>query len=268
MNQKTTIILTGLVLIVLSIFIIYDFSRTKGGSLQNSALSPHILLLTQPVTSFSGVVEQIQGDTIIVTQNQFRTDKDKTKVSITYSINTSKKTQVYQKLPNVNYLFKQVSIVPPKSASKQDIKVGSYIVATSPVDLRMVKTNIFETDTITIVDSPNIVNTLSGVITELKNDSITLKAPVPAVYEAGKKNNPPLQEKNFVITIDPNTEISRMSFITTEELKEQTPSSTEPKPQKLNVADLKVGMQATIYTDNDVLDTSSLTALRIDPMIK
>ena len=106
-----------------------------------------------------------------------------------------------------------------------------------------------------MINLPPIINTLNGKIVNVTNSTLTLKAFAPVAAAP--------QEKEYTIHITQDTEISRNVYDTN-----MTPGEppTPPKPEKLTLADLKTDMRATVYTAEDVIETQTLTALRIEPM--
>jgi len=67
MNTKKVILISLVALAFLAFFIVSDAKNKSGGG---GAISQNILYITQPVMSFSGVVEKIEGNKITVTQKQ------------------------------------------------------------------------------------------------------------------------------------------------------------------------------------------------------
>lgn len=266
MNHKIIIVIGLIVLGMLVLFTFFDYK--KKSELGDQSGSPNILYITQPVTSFSGIVEKIEGNRLTVSLKQtliqnvtppppvavgvsplpIPTPKI---VTITYQIVASDKTQIYQFAPYVNYLFKTVAPVPPRltTLTIKDIKVGQYITLNSQVDLRTFVGTVFETN---IINLPPITNTLNGKIISLEGDILTIKG---KVIEGTFINSAPVvhQEKEYRITIMTDTEISRMS-------------SSVPKNEKLSTSDLKKDMQVVVYTAEDVTESQTLTALRIEPV--
>ena len=274
MNHKKIIVVGIILLGILALFMLIDYKNKNG--LGGQTLSPNILYITQPVTSFSGKVEKIEGNTILVS-NQYTipqtapisitvipnqppvmpTPQIKT---ITYKLLVTDKTQISQPTANINYLFK--TIIPPSAPgfptastpnlTVKNIKVGQYITVNSQDDLRTLLKNTFEA---TMINLPPIINTLNGKIVNVTNSTLTLKAFAPVAAAP--------QEKEYTIHITQDTEISRNVYDTN-----MTPGEppTPPKPEKLTLADLKTDMRATVYTAEDVIETQTLTALRIEPM--
>ncbi|MCW1310078.1 MAG: hypothetical protein QXP04_05270, partial [Candidatus Nanoarchaeia archaeon] len=150
MGEKRIIINLIVLLTFLFFFILFKFYNKKDGS--TPPISPNILYLTSPVTSFSGKVENIAGTTLFVS-NQYDilqtipvfttffpnkpsiipTPKIKT---LTYKVLITEKTQITQPPLNINYLFKTVSPTLPPKLTKKDIKVGQYIYINTQTDLR------------------------------------------------------------------------------------------------------------------------------------
>ena len=267
MNQKKAIALTLIILGILAIFMLSDYFKKNG--LNNLSVSPNILYITQPVTSFSGIVDKIEGNRLFVSQKQTLTQNilppvamkastlpsplptPKT-VTVTYRVVTSDKTQISQSATFINYLLKTVTPSPVAKLTIKDVKVGQSVTVSSQTDLRTLAGNTFEATTVNL---PQITNTLNGKIVGLEENTLTLKAftPVTSMANPGSAAPAAPKEKEYRITITSDTEISRMD--------------NQGKPEKLTLTDLKKDMQVTVYTAEDVTESQTLTALRIEPMI-
>jgi hypothetical protein len=267
MDHKKIIVIGVVILGILTLFMVVDYKNKNG--LGGQTLSPNILYITQPVTSFSGKVEKIEGNVVSISSqyallqtapiaitvmpNQppvMPTPQTKT---VIYKLLVTDKTQINQPATFINYLLKTVTPAPQTKLTIEDVKVGQMIMVNSAVDLRTLKSNQFEA---TMINLPPINNTLNGKIVKITNNSLTLKAfaPVAAVTDP--------QEKEYTIHITQDTEISR-NIYSTNMNPEEPP--TPPKPEKLAISDLKADMQVTAYTSEDVTETQTLTALRIEP---
>lgn len=261
MNHKKVIVVGIILLGILALFITLDYKK-KGG-LGGQIMSPNILYLTSPVNSLSGKVEKIEGNSVLIS-NQYTapqtapiaitvmpnqppvmpTPQVKT---ITYKLLVTDKTQISQPASNVDYLFKTVTPAPISKFTIKDIKVGQMVTVNSNADLRTLKNNEFEAIEINL---PPIANTLNGAIVSVANNVLILKAFAPTTATTSEVAP---SEKEYAINIIQDTEISRMT------------SEEPPKPEKLSLADLKTNMQAVVYTSEDVTETQTLTALRIEP---
>lgn len=288
MSKNQMILGTVVVLGMLSVFMFSDFYKNyKNKGTDNQFISSNILYITQPVTSFSGKVEKIEGNAVSVSSQYslpqtapivitvipgqppiMPTPQVKT---ITYKLLITGKTQISQPPLNVNYLFKTTT--PPgapalpaaTTTSKltiKDIKVGQNITMSSQTDLRVLSGDMFEAMTINL---PQIANTLNGKIVNIEGNTLTLKAPAPISGAMGTVNAVAgsSQEKEYRINMTSDTEISRMSPPVAVKAGEMP---QPPQNEKLALSDLKKDMQVTVYTAQDVIENKELTALRIEPM--
>ena len=286
MNHKKIIVVGIILLGILALFMTVDYKNKNG--LNGQTVSPNILYLTSPVNSLSGKVEKIEGNAVSISSqyallqtapiaitvmpNQppvMPTPQIKT---ITYKLLVTDKTKISQPASNINYLFKTITpsgapgfpTASTPNLTVKNIKVGQYITVNSQDDLRTLLKNTFEA---TMINLPPIINTLNGKIVNITNNTLTLKAFAPVAAAppmiALDTAPPTPQEKEYTIYITQDTEISRNVYGT-----HMTPGEppTPPKPEKLTLADLKADMRATVYTVEDVIETQTLTALRIEPV--
>jgi len=286
MNHKKIIVVGIILLGILALFMTVDYKNKNG--LNGQTVSPNILYLTSPVNSLSGKVEKIEGNAVSISSqyallqtapiaitvmpNQppvMPTPQIKT---ITYKLFVTDKTQISQPASNINYLFKTITpsgapgfpTASTPNLTVKNIKVGQYITVNSQDDLSTLLKNTFEA---TMINLPPIINTLNGKIVNITNNTLTLKAFAPVAAAppmiALDTAPPTPQEKEYTIYITQDTEISRNVYGTN-----MTPGEppTPPKPEKLTLADLKADMRATVYTVEDVIETQTLTALRIEPV--
>ena len=259
MNHKKLVVIGVIALLLLMALMAVDYQKKKGTN--GYTISQNILSITQPVTSFSGIVEKIEGNRLFVTQK------------VTYQVIVSDKTQIYRPMtPYIVYLFKTVLsdpgqdfTMPAQKSTIKDIQAGQYITIDSQVDLRTLAGTSFEAVTITL---PQKIITLKGKITRLEGNTLTVKA-----FVSTTTSTP--QEKDYTITITPDTEISRLTYPPTPEgTPYPTPEnsilnpSTPPTPEKLSPSDLRMDMQVTVYTDTDVTTSLTGNALRIEPVIE
>ena len=109
-----------------------------------------------------------------------------------------------------------------------------------------------------MINLPQKNNMINGQIASVGEDALTIKAYSSVMAPAGAAGIAMAQPKQieYTIKISSDTEISRMIY-----------TSTPPKSEKLSISDLKKDVQATIYTDADIAQGTSFTALRIEPMI-
>lgn len=258
MDHKKIIVIGVVVLGILTLFMFNPPS--------NKTVSKNILYLTQPATSFSGAVDKIEGNRLTISQKQILTQppaavniSGKT-VTLTYQVIVTDKTQISQSPAFISYLFKIVTPAPTLKSTIKDIKVGQSLTVNSQVDLRTLVGNVFEATTVNL---PQKTNTLNGKIISLEGNVLTIKGFSPTMVSLADPGAVPAtpQEKQYRISITSDTEISRNVYggnVNPGVLVAQ-------KPEKLTLSDLKVDMQATVYTAEDVTETQTLTALRIEP---
>lgn len=213
-----------------------------------------ILFLTQPVKTFSGMIEKIDGDTLTVSQNM--TTNSVTQ-KITYRVITDKNTTIEQPASPIPYLFKtngspNTSVIPsvyPARDSRgipfKNIKVGQSAKIETNEDLRTLTSQEFKASRVTL---NAIANTLSGPVFDVGGSTLIIKA-----YPPSTPSSESPKERNYRVKITDNTEISR-----------NAPDGT---PVRLSLNDIKRNMWVVAYTDVDINSITEFTALRVDPSL-
>jgi len=181
--------------------------------------------------------------------------------TLTYKVKVTKTTTFSRPANQVNYLLVTGTPVPPPALSVKDIAVGQTITVSSAKDLRTLASDEFEAISISL---PPITTTITGKITavDAQNNTLVLKAMPPA--GPMQQTTQPSGEVEYLITVSPQTEISRLK--PAEAAKEET-IPKPPQAEKFSLSDLKVDMQATVYTAVDIASNQKFTALRIEPVI-
>jgi hypothetical protein len=266
MNAKIIIPLVLFVIALpLSVFLFLKWSDQNTSD--KRPVSQHILALTQPVMSFSGVVDKVDGHIITLTQVLPPTDPalippattnlalppspTPAPSPLTYQVVVSDQTQISQPpTQGVNYLFKKNVPPDPLSLSLTDVVAGLYLTVSSKEDLRTLTDDSFEAIMITL---PEQIIYLNGKITGVKGNELIIKASPPALLDP-RLPATAQQDQEYTITITPDTEISRMSV------------GVGLNPERLSLSDLKADMQVAVYTGTDVTQGTQFTALRLEPM--
>ena len=228
---------------------------------------PDYLFLTHPVMTFTGKIDSVEENAIWVSQN-FTLFQNSTmtpvgnlgqqnfppsplptpiKRTIRYKVLITDNSIISQPTTSINHLFASPSPPNQKKISIKDLAIRETVTIGTNSDLRLLSTNQFEAASIQL---PPISNTVYGTITDIKDNQIFVKGnmvmPLPDALEKS-------QEKQYQVTITDTTEISRMN--------------NWGKPEKLAFSDLKKDMQVNVYTAEDVVESQTLTALRIEPML-
>lgn len=230
------IVVLGVLLLVLGAGAL----KKNNSSLNNP--SSTILFLTQPVKTFSGIIEKIDGDTLIISQNMTMNSATQ---KVTYRVITDKNTLIEQPESPIPYLFAKTAGAGNMKKTIKDLKVGQAAVVNTDEDLRTLTSQEFKATRVTL---NAIANTLSGPVFDVGGNTLIIKTipPFTPVSETPK-------ERNYRIKITSNTEISR--------------SAADGTPVRLTLNDLKRNMWVVAYTDGDVNSGTDFTALRIDPSI-
>jgi hypothetical protein len=202
----------------------------------------NIFFLTQPVKTFSGVIEKIEGDSVTVSQNM--TNGSVTQ-NISYRVITDKNTVIEQPESPVPYLFAKTADAIKKKKTIKDLKVGRAAVVNTDEDLRALTSPEFRATRITL---GSIANTLSGKVFDVNGNTLIIRA----IPSSSPGSDSP-KEKNFRVKITDNTEISR--------------SAADGTPVRLTLDDLKRNIWVIVYTDGDLNSGTEFTALRVDPSV-
>ncbi len=233
----------------------------------SETVSPYILFLTNPVYSFSGKVEKVSGNNIVLkseamlNQTEFiPPDMDinnggtpyptPIRKLLTYTVVITDKTIIRQPPSNIiPYLDQQRKSASEKKLTIKDIEIGSAITVNSKVDLRTLKDNTFEAVS---VDLPHKQNSISGKILSVENGYLVVEndMPMPRLPEATEAE---VDIKDYKVFVSDNTEISYADNLNPE------------KPVFLSLKDLKKGMQVTVYFDITKSNYPEYYALLIRP---
>ncbi len=287
--HKKLIILGALIIALIGTYILRNNYLGSGSA---GTVSSNILYLTQPITSFSGTIDKIEGNSIIISQNMILQQVFNSPIAppnnpmqpvppvqitppqpkkITYKVLITDKTNIARPTVFVPYLLKQSqSLGRPMGQSEKlsikDLKVGQIVNTSSNIDLRTLKGSQFEATYINVAAK---TISISGTITNVKQNQIIVKSlPPTTAVDIGFRGGPanmapsnqqPPKEQNYTVTIDQNTEISANI-----PLEDQVKQSA---PKKLSMYDLKKDMQVTVYSNEDVTETTQLKALLIIPAI-
>lgn len=210
------------------------------------AASPDILYLTQPVTKLFGRITKVENGTLSLTQ-RFSLADTGTK-DLTFSLALTPQTKIVRLATFVPYLLKTVPPLPDEVLTLKELIPGMVAAVTTNADLRLASQAAVEA---TAIEVTRVSNTITGTITKIGGNSLTVKAAPPALPAAIPPLATPLaKEELYTVAVTPETEISR---------------SGKGQPEKLSLADVAVGKTVAVWTRQDVALATSVTALRIEP---
>ncbi len=260
---------TGIFLICgLSLFISIISGCRQRDSIK-AVISPDILYITPPVTSFSGIIEKIENNAIIVSKTVSvgkpidLPDQPNVPVfppkKLSYRVAITPETNFFRPFVPVPYLFKTPDLTSAPKLSMRDLKIGDQVSLVTRTDLRLQKKAEFKADSVNYI-TPSI-NGFNAKIVKIyaSKEEIVLEVDANPFHSniIETKKNPP-ENKIYKVIITVGTEISRLS-----PSKEFT---EKPLPVKLNHSDLKEGMPVAIFTDGDISTSSETKALLIRPL--
>ena len=268
MNIKAKIIILASIITLIPIGVFVFIKYYPNNSIDNRQVSKNILYVSQPVFSFSGKIEKVDGNILTVSRDQaIETQIPITNptqaapiaspkiVKLTYKVIVDDSTQINQpSLPTI-YLFRSPTPVNPLKSSVQDLAVDQQINIVSKDDLRTLSSDAF---TATLIDLPPKNTSLNGTITKIDNNVIVINATplnnVPLI-DTSSQRIANTETKEYIIKINQDTEVSRFE------------GGVLPKAEKLSFSDLKINMPVVVYTNSDVATGSTFDALRIEPSI-
>ena len=213
--MKRNLTLMFVVFILLAGFLVFKFTNV-GNFFPTTAViplstSPDILYLTNPVHSFSGVIDKVDNNTLTVSKKVDDT-------TLIYKVSVSDKTKFFR-----NNLLVSPSATSSAALTFHDLKPGQTVLINTTKDLRLLSSREFEASDITLT-----INTLSGTITNIKGNLLTVKGFIPTLDSPDMKD----EQKEYNIEITPNTQIRNPL----------NPSST--------VSDLKKDSQIIVYFES------------------
>lgn len=263
MNQKKLIFLAALISLLIGLValkkdvLLHFFSRIKTAtSIDNQSLSifssrpsqaSDILYLTSPVKSFSGKIEKIEDNKIWI-KKRLTLNNNPSK-DIVFKFLVTPQTKIFRPKTYVPYLFKSTTSFVDDILTLKDLKIGQYVGADTNMDLRIVSKNTPDTTTIQVLTTSNV---LHGSIEKISANTLVMKATPPNPPFANEEFQQP-KEKIYTITITSDTEISRKKY-------------NNGAPEQIPFSQLTSNMEATVYTTEDVVLGTQLTALLIEPI--
>lgn len=286
MPKKIVILAVGFVLIIFVLVGVYAVVSKKNivQLAQSTSVSSNILYITNPVTSFSGKIESVQGNTVTVSQDMVIAQMftppaagqpnqlpaapvtPKTK-KITYKVLITNNTMINQAPSFIPYLFKQTAtpgagapmaaapIAAINKLAAKDLKTGQFINISTNTDLRSLSGDQFEATSINLSSKATSVN---GRVTAINGGELVIKGFAPTSPMGAAAVNPQTpKEKEYTITVNQDTEISGNAS--------SNDPMKPPKPEKYSLSDLKKDTQITVYTEDDIDLSTKLTALKIEP---
>lgn len=214
--------------------------------------SPDILYFSPPIYNLSGKIDKISDNKIWVSQtytyNSYNIPPEEKTTPVTknviFELDITPLTKFSQLPAVIPYLSPSEQNNNQKTITMSGLKIGDLITFTSSQDIRIAKNNRISVSNIQI---PPITNTISGTVTSLSNDSISIKGFYSPFRMMGALYKSPAA-KNYTVNISSDTNILIAS---TEGLKKTTLSS------------IKQGDNITVYSNIDVINISTIPAVVI-----
>jgi hypothetical protein len=242
MNTKTKYTLAITILILISAISYFALSNYN----LKSKIT-NILTITSPTHAITGTIKEIDGDTVSLNlENSTSTDL--------YKIKINEDTSFYQPTLYVNYLLSERVAINPQSSDINNLVIGQKIIVNSTNDIRLLSPSQILASSIT---TPLMINGITGQIMSINQSELILTATPPTLPSNASaiETSDTQSEKKYTVKIDSNTEISLQSV------------DTNYRPIFYKLSDLKIGQDVLVYSLEDVVDSTDLTALRIEPII-
>lgn len=251
---KKNILISFFVLLFLFILTLFFIFIYKNSLLKKDREARQIYFSNHPgkdypITTFAGKILSVEENAILVAQTFTVADQNK---NITYKVLITDKTIFNAALSvedSIPYFFKDNTATPSlifKYSSIKDLKPNQEIIVNSNIDLRTLKSNEFEASSIIVQP---LVNTVYGTITAINGKTISLRGFPPDIMNSTQST--PLEKSDYVVTVTPQTEISRLS--------EQNTGI------RLSFGDLKVGNHINVFAKVDTRLIFTFDAMRIEP---
>lgn len=291
--EKHKHLVPGLLVVIALLFIVAGYivggkSAMVAGARKGETISQDIIFLTGPVKNFSGTVEKVGSNNIIVSR-QVRLSQENVSMEapppgtaeqpaaplatptpivrkLSYTVKITQKTEISMPPLYIPYLIKKEEPLPQAKLTIKDVKVGQVVQINTNADLRTLKTAEFEATTLNL---PGINNFMNGKVVTVKGDTVTVRG-IPSSNEPmmmedmGQPNQRKEQDYTFTITGDTEISANAPMPMAGPETKPGEPMPT-PKIDKFAISDLKAEMQVTVYTNTDILPNTKLVAFRIQP---
>ncbi len=255
MKRKLVYFVLGMVFAIFVLLLVF-FLKSYVSSFK-PAISSNILYLTEPVFYFSGKVERVENDSIILNRHiekslippfmlnapvKFKALEPKT---ISYKIDIDKDTRIIRtkNSPDSTSLFPLLSSgTQPEIEIMQisDIKPGVMLTASTISDLRSLTKNEFKAY---IIQLPSQKNHITGTVSKFSNNLIVLQAIT---------FSPNAQPDIYNITITPETKIIQIN---------------NGKSISVPLDTIKIGGIINVSIKEDANKTKNVTALQIEPSI-
>lgn len=232
--SKKKLLIIVILLFILAIVIGLAFYFYKGSVSKNPKTTSEDSLLEQPLYDFSGNIEEINGQTLTVTDTQYSSQQPK---KTTYKVRVNDQTDIKWEPLSVPYSLK---IATPSAAQAKsgDLKIGQRVQVRVKEDIRKNGRGELTANSITISHGLVVIN---GTINSFQDNKLELRAKPPSVPE----------EKDYQFKLDSETEITSFA-----------------DQKKLPLSELKKDIDVIIYSDKDVNLFVDLKALKISVMIR
>ncbi len=227
-----------LILLVIALFFTYKYL-----TLQETIPDTSDELSTQPLFDLTGIIEQINGSVLTVSQKKYPLNSPSE--DLKYLVTVSNKTKIISELPLVPYSLKLAtsSAFVVESEFKK-LQIGQTVHIISRENIREIASNSLVADSITISSG---LTSIMGKIVKVEDNFLSIQTSPPSYPEI----------KEFQIGILPETEIVNSDIMTDS-------SDNQKQKTKLPISVLTPDTNVLIYTDSDINQSENLNALKIE----
>jgi hypothetical protein len=239
---------------------------------EQKTISSNILHLTEPVETISAQIKKINKDSIVVSK-EIRQEKNinvteelkngeralKQTVAVPviktleYEVVIDDNTTIIRENPRINYLFEieEEEELSEREISLKELETGMLVDIGAEKDLRLLKGDRFKADSIRVRVENNII---TGLIKNISGDKVYLDAELPVGFGTVRAESEQRTTKEYEIRVTEDTEISN-----------ELCGEDECQRQQYSLADLKEGIEVTVYSDKNLRLNFKFDALRIEP---
>ncbi|MCL4339429.1 hypothetical protein M1271_07130 [Patescibacteria group bacterium] len=218
----------------------------------NIPLNKDTLYISSPVTSIDGKLTAINGNTITVTHHYVLSasvgdiPQDQKSKDVSFQFSVTPQTKIFRPPTFIPYLFKKEQDTSDQILQQNELKTGQFVMVQTNGDLQVTQSIPYQATSIQVT---RIANNITGSITSVSGNTLTVTAPLPP-FPASFPPQPPTLPQTYTVHLTPDTEISQREY-------------NEGAPHQLNISSFTKGAPVAVYTAQDTGIEHTITALLI-----